>query len=84
MTGIEHMTLTAAIQPEDMLMDNNIYSVKNFDFLARTFAIMQVEGHPVDLDAITGNMDEEHRCWFCERYAYYCEKESPEQEPLMR
>ena len=68
-------------------MENNIYSVKNFEFLARTFAIMHVEGHPVDLNAITGNMDEKQRCWFRERYAYYCEKEnreSCEHEPLMR
>lgn len=64
-------------------MDNNIYSLKNFDFLARTFAIMQVEGHPVDLNAITGNMDEEHRRWFCERYSYYCQKESALHEAIL-
>ncbi len=64
-------------------MDNSIYSLKNFDFLARTFAIMQVEGHPIDIGAVTGNMDEEHRRWFCERYAHYCLKERAEKSTLL-
>ncbi|HDS1154174.1 TPA: cell surface composition regulator GlgS [Pluralibacter gergoviae] len=66
-----------------MLMDNSIYSLKNFDFLARTFAIMQVEGHPVDINAVTGNMDDEHRRCFCERYAYYCQKEHEEKTLIL-
>ncbi|NVD94801.1 hypothetical protein DNO50_25295, partial [Escherichia coli] len=41
----------------------------NFDFLARSFARMHAEGRPVDILAVTGNMDEEHRTWFCARYA---------------
>ncbi|EPK3394526.1 cell surface composition regulator GlgS [Citrobacter freundii] len=45
-------------------MNSNMYSMNNFDFLARSFARMQAEGHPVDIQAITGNMDEEHRSWF--------------------
>ena len=69
--------------PEDMLMDNSINSLKNFDYLARTFAIMQVEGHPVDINAVTGNMDDEHRRWFCERYAYYCQKEREEKTLIL-
>ena len=52
-------------------MNSNMYSMNNFDFLARSFARMQAEGHPVDIQAITGNMDEEHRSWFCKRYALY-------------
>ena len=44
-------------------MNSNMYSMNNFDFLARSFARMQAEGHPVDIQAITGNMDEEHRSW---------------------
>ena len=42
-------------------MNSNMYSMNNFDFLARSFARMQAEGHPVDIQAITGNMDEEAR-----------------------
>lgn len=29
--------------------NNNVYSLNNFDFLARSFAIMQAEGRPVDI-----------------------------------
>ncbi|WP_220771756.1 cell surface composition regulator GlgS [Citrobacter europaeus] len=57
-----------------MLMNSNMYSMNNFDFLARSFARMQAEGHPVDIQAITGNMDEEHRSWFCKRYTLYCQQ----------
>lgn len=28
---------------------NNVYSLNNFDFLARSFARMQAEGRPVDI-----------------------------------
>ncbi|EHK0947686.1 cell surface composition regulator GlgS [Citrobacter farmeri] len=57
-----------------MLMNNSVYSMSNFDFLARSFARMQAEGRPVDIQAVTGNMDEEHRSWFCKRYAHYCQQ----------
>ena len=57
-------------------MNSNMYSLNNFDFLARSFARMQAEGHPVDIQAVTGNMDEEHRSWFCKRYALYCQQAS--------
>lgn len=30
---------------------------------------MHAEGRPVDILAVTGNMDEEHRTRFCARYA---------------
>ncbi|ENG7221477.1 cell surface composition regulator GlgS, partial [Escherichia coli] len=43
-------------------------------FLARSFARMHAEGRPVDILAVTGNMDEEHRTWFCARYAWYCQQ----------
>jgi hypothetical protein len=33
---------------------------------------MHAQGQPVDLQAIVGNMDEEHREWFCQRYELYC------------
>lgn len=51
---------------------NDMYSMKNFDFLARSFARMHAQGQPIDLQAIVGNMDEEHREWFCQRYELYC------------
>ncbi|HDP0317347.1 TPA: cell surface composition regulator GlgS [Salmonella enterica subsp. enterica serovar Concord] len=57
-----------------MLMNKDLYSVDNFDFLARSFARMHIEGKSVDIQAITGNMSEEHRQWFCQRYAYYCQQ----------
>ena len=28
----------------------------------------------IKVDAVTGNMDEEHRTWFCARYAWYCQQ----------
>lgn len=34
-------------------MNSNMYSLNNFDFLARSFARMQAEGHPVDIQAVT-------------------------------
>ncbi|EHW5310930.1 cell surface composition regulator GlgS [Escherichia albertii] len=53
-------------------MDHSLNSLNNFDFLARSFARMHAEGRPVDILAITGNMDEEHRTWFCARYTWFC------------
>ena len=35
---------------------------------------MHAEGRPVDILAVTGNMDEEHRTWFCARYAWYSQQ----------
>lgn len=55
-------------------MDHSLNSLNNFDFLARSFARMHAEGRPVDILAVTGNMDEEHRTWFCARYAWYCQQ----------
>lgn len=51
---------------------SKLYSLHNFDFLAHSFARMHAQGQDVDLNAITGNMDEKHRAWFCTRYEYYC------------
>lgn len=45
-------------------MDHSLNSLNNFDFLARSFARMHAEGRPVDILAVTGNMDEEHRTGF--------------------
>ena len=45
-----------------------------FRFLARSFARMHAEGRPVDILAATGNMDEEHRTGFAQRYARYCQQ----------
>ncbi|MCP6588140.1 cell surface composition regulator GlgS, partial [Klebsiella pneumoniae] len=50
---------------------HELYSMKNFDFLALSFARMHAQGHSVDLQAIVGNMDEDHREWFCQRYELY-------------
>ena len=48
-------------------MDHSLNSLNNFDFLARSFARMHAEGRPVDILAVTGNMDEEHRTWYCQQ-----------------
>ncbi|MBJ3814225.1 cell surface composition regulator GlgS [Shimwellia pseudoproteus] len=53
-----------------------LYSLENFDFLARTFARMHNEGRTVNINAVTGNMDEKHRQWFCKRYALYCRRDA--------
>lgn len=55
---------------------SDLYSLSNFDFLARSFAQMHSQGLPVDLQAVTGNMDEEHRQWFYARYMLYCQGEN--------
>ncbi|MDF3830003.1 MULTISPECIES: cell surface composition regulator GlgS [unclassified Pseudocitrobacter] len=60
---------------------SNIYSLNNFDFLAHSFARMHEQGQDVDLKAITGNMDEEHRVWFCKRYERYCRIVEKDNEP---
>ncbi|HFZ8995679.1 TPA: cell surface composition regulator GlgS [Citrobacter freundii] len=57
-----------------MLVNNNMDALSNYDFLAQSFARMQAQGRPVDIRAVTGNMDEEHRCWVCKRYALYCQQ----------
>lgn len=61
----------------------NIQAVKNFDFLARSFAHMQALGQPVDIQAVIGNMSLEQQGWFLERYEYYCQHETgvPQPEP---
>lgn len=61
------------------MTNNNLYSVNNFDFLALSFARMHAQGQDVDLKAITGNMDEMHRAWFCQRYERYCRIEEKEE-----
>ncbi|HGV3508901.1 cell surface composition regulator GlgS [Klebsiella pneumoniae] len=46
-------------------------ALKNFDFLARSFARMHALGQPVDINAVTGNMNDEQQAWFRERYEHY-------------
>lgn len=58
-------------------------ALMNFDFLARSFAQMQSRGRPVDICAVTGNMNEQQRTWFCARYEYYLtQAESVKQQVL--
>lgn len=42
---------------------------------------MNAQGQPVDLQAIVGNMDEEHREWFCQRYEFYCQQANKAMTP---
>ncbi|OMQ26760.1 glycogen synthesis protein GlgS [Serratia oryzae] len=46
-------------------------TLKNFDFLARSFARMHALGQPVDIDSVTGNMNDEQQAWFRGRYEHY-------------
>lgn len=50
---------------------NNLYALKNFDFLARSFARMHALGQPVDIQSVTGNMSEEQQLWFRKRFEHY-------------
>jgi hypothetical protein len=53
---------------------NELYILNNFDFIARSFARMHSLGQSVDLEAVTGNMDEAQREWFYIRYEFYCQQ----------
>ena len=46
-------------------------ALNNFDFLARSFARMHALGQSVNIDAVTGNMNDEQQAWFQARYEYY-------------
>lgn len=59
---------------------DDIYALHNFEFLAITFAQMTAQGRMVDIDTVTGNMDETHRRWFTERYRHWLA--ISRQEPL--
>lgn len=58
--------------------------LKNFDFLARSFARMHAEGQPVDIHAVTGNMSDEQKTWFRERYEHYRRQAERAREPELR
>ncbi|ECG5644054.1 glycogen synthase [Salmonella enterica subsp. enterica serovar Poona] len=51
-----------------MNKDDDIYALRNFEFLSITFAQMAAQGRAMDIDTVTGNMDEKYRKWFTERY----------------
>lgn len=53
---------------------------KNFDFLARSFARMCAQGEPVDIEAVTGNMSDEQKCWFQHRYEGYRKQAEQDKE----
>ncbi|EBN4581194.1 glycogen synthase [Salmonella enterica] len=53
------------------MKDTDVYAFSNFEFLAITFAQMAVQGRLVNMDAVTGNMDEKQREWFLERYRFW-------------
>ncbi|WP_449542697.1 cell surface composition regulator GlgS [Enterobacter ludwigii] len=48
-----------------------LHALKNFDFLARSFARMHALGQPIDVAAVIGNMSAEQQAWFRERYDHY-------------
>ncbi|MHA6632355.1 glycogen synthesis protein GlgS [Citrobacter farmeri] len=56
------------------MKQHDLHVLKNFDFLARSFARMYALGQPVDIDAVTGNMSDEQTVWFREKYEHYREQ----------
>ncbi|EDW2057286.1 glycogen synthase [Salmonella enterica subsp. enterica] len=53
------------------MKNTDIYAFSNFEFLAITFAQMAGQGRAVNMDAVTGNMDDRQREWFLERYRFW-------------
>ncbi|BET43954.1 glycogen synthase [Atlantibacter hermannii] len=51
--------------------ESSVMSVQNFDFIAFSFARMQLRGRDVNLDNITGNMNATSKKWFQNRYNFY-------------
>ncbi|WP_415270853.1 hypothetical protein [Leminorella richardii] len=56
------------------MAEQNLHSVENFDFLARSLAQMYTQGRPVNVHAVIGNMNEVQKAWFQKRYARYLEQ----------
>jgi len=54
--------------------EKGVVSSRDLDFLARSFARMHFHGRHLCTDAITGNMDEDCRLWFLDRYEFYVEQ----------
>ncbi|EMD3084656.1 hypothetical protein VQY72_002026 [Salmonella enterica] len=63
-----------------MNKDDDLYAMRNFEFLAITFAQMAAQGRTVDIDTVTGNMDETHRKWFMERYRHWLAQSRQERQ----
>lgn len=55
------------------MKNTDIYAFSNFEFLAITFAQMARQGRAVNMDAVTGNMDDRQREWLLERYRFWLE-----------
>lgn len=51
--------------------ESSVMSVQNFDFIAFSFARMQLRGRDVNLDNITGNMNDNSKKWFQNRFHFY-------------
>lgn len=79
----KHMTLLHlfAIKGGMQMNLQNLNEVQNYDFLAQSFAHMYATGHTIDIETITGNMPEEVRKWFLERYEHYCKQALSEGVP---
>ncbi|EGK0962768.1 glycogen synthase [Salmonella enterica] len=53
------------------MKNTDIYAFSNFEFLAITFAQMTVQGREINMDTVTGNMDQRQREWFLARYRFW-------------
>lgn len=65
-------------------MQQDYPSLMNFDFLALSFARMQLLGQSVDICAVTGNMNEQQREWFRARFEYYLRQIGSTQEQTLK
>lgn len=66
-----------------MHLVSNKYAVisEDLEFLAFSFARMRFQGRNLRTEAITGNMDENSKAWFLQRYDFYF-KQLQEEHPV--
>jgi len=71
-----HIFLFVSLTEEECMQlgsEKGVVSSRDLDFLASSFARMHLHGRHLCTDAITGNMDEDCRLWFLDRYDFYVE-----------
>lgn len=54
-----------------LVSESSVMSLQNFDFLASSFATMQFQGREINMQDITGNMDDNSKSWLLNRYDFY-------------
>ncbi|STW67572.1 glycogen synthesis protein GlgS [Klebsiella pneumoniae] len=59
---------------------NDMYSMKNLIFWRGVSPECTPRASQLIFRPLSGNMDEEHREWFCQRYELYCRQVSSQAE----